>query len=435
MPKEKSDILLFLVVNFFQIVYMIINHVIMLVVVTNMIKVKIKKKGDSMSISKIRFKGYDNSIERKTIGDITTSFSGGTPKSSNKTYYEGNIPFIRSGEIKSKQTELFISDEALKNSSAKMVEKGDILYALYGATSGEVAICQINGAINQAILAIKPNSGYSSEFIMNYLKKEKDNILEKYLQGGQGNLSAAIVKSIELHLPSQKEQSAIGSLFRTLDDLLASYKDNLANYQSFKSTMLSKMFPKAGQTVPEIRLDGFEGEWKTKILSEVTNITMGQSPKSENYTDNPNDYILVQGNADIKDNQVVPRLWTTEVTKMAEIGDIILTVRAPVGDIGKTDYNVVIGRGVAAIKGNDFIFYTLEKMKMTGFWNRFSTGSTFESISSNDIKEAIIQIPTLKEQQAIGAYFSNLDQLISSYQDKITQLETLKKKLLQDMFI
>ena len=244
------------------------------------------------------------------------------------------------------------------------------------------------------------------------------------------------VSQTEFSIPtSNDEQTAIGSLFRTLDDLLSSYKNNLANYQSLKATMLSKMFPKAGHTVPEIRLDGFEGEWENKILSEVTNITMGQSPKSENYTDNPNDYILVQGNADIKDKQVVPRLWTTEVTKMAEIGDIILTVRAPVGDIGKTDYNVVIGRGVAAIKGNDFIFYTLEKMKMTGFWNKFSTGSTFESISSNDIKEAIIQIPTLEEQQAIGAYFSNLDNLINSYQEKISQLETLKKKLLQDMFI
>ena len=108
-------------------------------------------------LAKIRFKKYDNSLERRIIGDITTSFSGGTPKSSNKTYYEGNIPFIRSGEVKLKQTELFISDEALKNSSAKMVEKGDILYALYGATSGEVAISQINGAINHDIIAIKPN--------------------------------------------------------------------------------------------------------------------------------------------------------------------------------------------------------------------------------------------------------------------------------------
>lgn len=276
------------------------------------------------------------------------------------------------------------------------------------------------------------------DFLATLLRSPKIfNDLTSLSSGGTAKgVSQKSLSNLKICVPaSLDEQSAIGSLFRTLDDLLASYKDNLVNYQSLKATMLSKMFPKAGQTVPEIRLDGFEGEWETKILSEVTNITMGQSPKSENYTDNPNDYILVQGNADIKDKQVVPRLWTTEVTKMAEIGDIILTVRAPVGDIGKTDYNVVIGRGVAAIKGTDFIFYALEKMKNTGFWNRFSTGSTFESISSNDIKEAIIQIPTLKEQQAIGAYFSNLDDLINSHQEKITQLETLKKKLLQDMFI
>ena len=276
------------------------------------------------------------------------------------------------------------------------------------------------------------------DFLATLLRSPKIfNELTSLSSGGTAKgISQKSLSNLKISLPaSLDEQSAIGTLFRTLDDLLAGYKDNLANYQSLKATMLSKMFPKAGQTVPEIRLDGFEGEWEVKILSRVTNITMGQSPKSENYTDNPNDYILVQGNADIKNQQVVPRLWTTEVTKMAEIGDIILTVRAPVGDIGKTDYNVVIGRGVAAIKGNGFIFYTLEKMKMTGFWNRFSTGSTFESISSNDIKEAIIQIPTLKEQQAIGSYFSNLDNLINSYQGKISQLQTLKKKLLQDMFI
>ncbi|WP_278533501.1 restriction endonuclease subunit S [Streptococcus vestibularis] len=276
------------------------------------------------------------------------------------------------------------------------------------------------------------------DFLATLLRSPKIfNELTSLSSGGTAKgVSQKSLSNLKISVPtSLDEQSAIGSLFRTLDDLLASYKDNLTNYQSLKATMLSKMFPKAGQTVPEICLDGFKGEWENKTLSEVTNITMGQSPKSENYTDNPNDYILVQGNADIKDKRVVPRLWTTEVTKFAEIGDIILTVRAPVGDIGKTDYNVVIGRGVAAIKGNDFIFYTLEKMKMTGYWNKFSTGSTFESISSNDIKEAIIQIPTIEEQQAIGFYFSNLDQLITSYQGKITQLETLKKKLLQDMFI
>lgn len=323
----------------------------------------------------------------------------------------------------------------------KFVLRGrSILLAMSGATTGKIAMLDSEEEYyqNQRVGYFQNTGEVDYEFISSVLQtKAFTNQLNAVLvAGAQPNISSKEIDSFEFCIPdSIDEQSAIGSLFRTLDDLLASYKDNLANYQSLKVTMLSKMFPKTGQIVPEIRLDGFEGKWETKMLSEVTNITMGQSPKSENYTDNPNDHILVQGNADIKDKQVVPRLWTTEVTKMAEIGDIILTVRAPVGDIGKTDYNVVIGRGVAAIKGNDFIFYTLEKMKKTGFWNRFSTGSTFESISSNDIKEAIIQIPTLKEQQAIGYYFSNLDNLINSHQEKISQLETLKKKLLQDMFI
>ena len=309
---------------------------------------------------------------------------------------------------------------------------------MYGGFNqiGRTGLLAYPATINQALAALMPVNEINPNFLLNFLNFKKESWRNVAASSRKDpNITKNDVEKFIISFPSLEEQSAIGSLFRTLDDLLASYKDNLVNYQSLKATMLSKMFPKTGQTVPEIRLDGFDGEWENKILSEVTNITMGQSPKSENYTDNPNDYILVQGNADIKDKQVVPRLWTTEVTKMAEIGDIILTVRAPVGDIGKTDFNVVIGRGVAAIKGNDFIFYTLEKMKMTGFWNRFSTGSTFESISSNDIKEAIIQLPTLEEQQAIGAYFSNLDNLINSYQEKISLIETLKKKLLQDMFI
>ena len=309
---------------------------------------------------------------------------------------------------------------------------------MYGGFNqiGRTGLLAYPATINQALAALMPVNEINPNFLLNFLNFKKESWRNVAASSRKDpNITKNDVEKFIISFPSLEEQSAIGSLFRTLDDLLGSYKNNLSNYQSLKATMLSKLFPKAEQTVPEIRLDGFEGEWENKILSEVTNITMGQSPKSENYTDNSNDYILVQGNADIKDKQVVPRLWTTEVTKMAEIGDIILTVRAPVGDIGKTDFNVVIGRGVAAIKGNDFIFYTLEKMKMTGFWNRFSTGSTFESISSNDIKEAIIQLPTLEEQQAIGAYFSNLDNLIAAHQEKIYQLETLKKKLLQDMFI
>ena len=382
----------------------------------------------SKKIPKYRNISFDNEWENKSLGSTVEIIMGQSPDSKNYTDNPNDYILVQGNADMQNGR---VVPRVWTTQITKLAEKGDLILSVR-APVGDIGKTDYNVVLGRGVAAIKGN-----EFIFQLLSRMKQSNYWSKLSTGSTfeSINSNDIKSAEIYLPSPDEQSAIGTLFRTLDDLLARYKDNLTNYQSLKVTMLSKMFPKAGQTVPEIRLDGFEGEWENKILSEVTNITMGQSPKSENYTDNPNDYILIQGNADIKDKQVVPRLWTTEVTKTAEIGDIILTVRAPVGDIGKTDYNVVIGRGVAAIKGNDFIFYTLEKMKMTGFWNRFSTGSTFESISSNDIKEAIIQIPTLEEQQAIGSYFSNLDNLINSHQEKISQLETLKKKLLQDMFI
>ncbi|MFR4967362.1 MAG: restriction endonuclease subunit S [Lactobacillus kalixensis] len=188
--------------------------------------------------------------------------------------------------------------------------------------------------------------------------------------------------------------------------------------------------------VPVRRFKEFENSaaWEQRRLGEVAKITMGQSPSSRNYTENPSDYILVQGNADMKNGHVVPRVWTTQITKQAEKGDLILSVRAPVGDIGKTDYDIVIGRGVAAIKGNSFIFQLLTKMKLNGYWTRFSTGSTFESINSDNIKNAQIMIPNLKEQEKIGNTFSSIDSLITLHQRKLDKLKRVKSAYLTELF-
>ena len=148
-------------------------------------------------------------------------------------------------------------------------------------------------------------------------------------------------------------------------------------------------------------------------MGEAANIIMGQSPSSKFYTDNPKDYILVQGNADLKNGWVMPRVWTTQRTKVGKKGDLIFSVRAPVGEIGKTNYDVVLGRGVAAIQGNEFIFQTLSKMNIFGFWKTLSTGSTFDAINSNELRKVEINIPTLPEQQKIGNLFKQLDRLIT----------------------
>ena len=197
---------------------------------------------------------------------------------------------------------------------------------------------------------------------------------------------------------------------------------------------MAKIDDSVKKKVPELRFPGFTDDWEERKLGDEVRIVMGQSPNSENYTDDPNDYILVQGNADMKNGRVFPRVWTTQVTKQAEKDDLILSVRAPVGDIGKTAYDVVIGRGVAAIKGNEFIFQNLGKMKSDGYWTRYSTGSTFESINSTDIKEAIISVPAIEEQNKIGSFFKQLDNTIALHQRKLDLLKEQKKGYLQKMF-
>ena len=197
---------------------------------------------------------------------------------------------------------------------------------------------------------------------------------------------------------------------------------------------MAKIDDSVKKKVPELRFKGFTDDWEQRKLGDEVRIVMGQSPNSENYTDDPNDYILVQGNADMKNGRVLPRVWTTQVTKQAEKDDLILSVRAPVGDIGKTAYDVVIGRGVAAIKGNEFIFQNLGKMKSDGYWTRYSTGSTFESINSTDIKEAIISVPAIEEQDKIGSFFQQLDETIALHQRELDNLKITKQVFMKKMF-
>ena len=193
-------------------------------------------------VPRIRFDGFEGEWEERKLGDITNSYSGGTPKVGIKEYYGGTIPFIRSGEISENYTELFITESGLKNSSAAMVNKGDILYALYGATSGEVNRSKITGAINQAILAIIPHEGYDPEYMMQWLRMKKKSIIDTYLQGGQGNLSGAIVKGLPMIIPSIDEQKVIGSHLSSLDALITVSQRKLTAYKTLKSFFLRSMF-------------------------------------------------------------------------------------------------------------------------------------------------------------------------------------------------
>lgn len=216
---------------------------------TNTVKVwEERKKGIMWKLfsQEIRFKGDDESDfpewEEKRLGEFCKTFSEGTPKSGETRYYEnGTIPFIRSGEIHDNKTELYITKDGLNESSAKMVAAGDILYALYGATSGEVDISKINGAINQAILCIRTVDGFDSKFIVEILRFNKEKILRTYLQGGQGNLSAQIIQNLCFYFPCFAEQQKIANCFSSLDNVIEKQKTVLTKWEELKKGLLQRM--------------------------------------------------------------------------------------------------------------------------------------------------------------------------------------------------
>lgn len=380
-------------------------------------------KDNQAKYPQLRFKGFTDPWEQRKLGEIF-NYEQPTKYIVKSTAYDDNFntPVLTAG----KSFLLGYTDEisGIKNAT---VENPVVIFDDFTTGSHYVDFPFKIKSSAMKLLSLNDNSD-NFYFMFNTLK----NI--KYVPQSHERHWISKFSSFEIYKPSQEEQQKIGSFFKQLDATIALHQRKLDLLKEQKKGYLQKMFPKNGAKVPELRFAGFADAWEQRKLGEETQITMGQSPNSENYTENPGDHILVQGNADMKNSRVVPRVWTTQVTKKAEKGDLILSVRAPVGDIGKTDYDVVLGRGVAAIKGNEFIFQQLGKMRITGYWTRYSTGSTFESINSNDIKNAPIMLPNEVEQKQIGSFFKQLDHLITLHQRKLEKLQELKKGYLQKMF-
>ncbi|MFH4442133.1 restriction endonuclease subunit S [Lactobacillus helveticus] len=380
-------------------------------------------KDNQAKYPQLRFKGFTDPWEKRKLGEIF-NYEQPTKYIVKSTEYDDNFntPVLTAG----KSFLLGYTDEisGIKNAT---VENPVVIFDDFTTGSHYVDFPFKIKSSAMKLLSLDDNSD-NFYFMFNTLK----NI--KYVPQSHERHWISKFSSFEIYKPSQEEQQKIGSFFKQLDATIALHQRKLAKLKELKKGYLQKLFPKNGSKFPQLRFAGFADAWEQRKLGEEAQLTMGQSPNSENYTKNPDDYILVQGNADMKNGRVVPRVWTTQITKKAEKSDLILSVRAPVGDIGKTDYDVVLGRGVAAIKGNEFIFQQLGKMKLTGYWTRYSTGSTFESINSNDIKDAKIMVPVEEEQQKIGSFFQQLDHLITLHQRKLEKLQELKKGYLQKMF-
>ena len=402
-------------------------------------------------LPKIKFKNFDEKWNRKKLHSIAPLRGGFAFKS--EKFQNTGIPVVRISNIKFDGTvggefeyySKIIPDE-------KFVLRGrSILLAMSGATTGKIAMLDSEKEYyqNQRVGYFQNTGEVDYDFLSSVLQtKAFTNQLNAVLvAGAQPNISSKEIDSFEFCIPdSIDEQSAIGSLFRTLDDLLASYKDNLINYQSLKATMLSKMFPKAGQTVPEIRLDQFKDRWEERCIGELADIVRGASPRP------------IQNPKWFDSNSEIGWLRISDVTnqngrihsleqKISKLGQektrvltephLLLSIAATVGKPVVNYVKTGVHDGFLIFMNpkfdREFMFQWLEMFREK--WNRYGQPGSQVNLNSDIVKNQKILIPSMEEQRAIGTYFSNIDNLINSYQEKITQLETLKKKLLQDMFI
>lgn len=416
------------------------------------------KKNDN--VPEIRFDSFKEEWDKKRFKDFTKLSQGLQMAISSR--------FLEDGEHRY----FYITNEFLNPNSTKkyyiespsenvICTVDDILMTRTGNT-GKV-ITNISGAFHNNFFKVDYDKYETSKMFLYYLLTSNDIQKEIIIRAGNStipDLNHSDFYSIKTSVPALAEQSAIGSFFLVLDNLLASYKDNLVNYQSLKATMLSKMFPKAGQTVPEIRLDGFEGAWECLKIAEIFQIIDGDRGKSypgeSDFYSVGHTLFLDTGNVkksglDFSTTKFISEEKDKELRNGKLIlGDFILTSRGTLGNVAY--YNENIQKRYSSVRINsamlilrpllgdkispDYILAVLRGNLISDFMKVNQVGSAQPHITKKEFSKIKVLVPSnIQEQQAIGSYFSNLDNLINTYQEKISKLETLKKKLLQDMFI
>lgn len=402
----------------------------------------------------IRFKGFTEAWEQRKF-NLIFDFLQNNALSRAELATDGEIINVHYGDILVKYGEVldvvkdeltYLMDSSIaKKYQASLLRNGDIIIA-DAAEDETVGKCtEMAGLSSETALSglhtipCRPTMNFAKGYLGYYMNSGAyhDQLLP-LIQGTKiSSISKSAIRGTEIAYPkSEDEQEQIGEYFRNLDNFITLHQRKYDKLVNVKKSMLDKMFPKNGSNVPEIRFKGFTEAWEQRKLGEVCQITMGQSPDGSTYSEFPSDYILVQGNADLKDGFVYPRIWTTQKTKTADAGDLIMSVRAPAGAMGKTAFHVVLGRGVAGIKGSEFIYQLLVKMDTNGYWKKLSAGSTFESINSDAINNAELSMPQdIEEENQIGNYLKRLDTLITLHQRELENLKNIKKACLEKMFV
>ena len=380
----------------------------------------------------LRFPEFSGEWEKHKLSDVCSFFSGGTPSSSKKEYYDGSIPFIRSGELHMGKTELFITEEGLNNSAAKIVEIGDLLLALYGATSGDIAISQIKGAINQAILCIRTTQ--NKKFIESVWKKHVEKLLQTYLQGGQGNLSADIVKNISFYFANSSEQMKLANFISLLDDRIATQNKIIEDLKLLKSAINDQIIDNSN--FPKIRFEELydkAGEGGTPSTSISEYYTDGTIPFVK-IEDLSNKYLF-----DSKDHITELGLGKSSAW-LIPVNSILYSNGATIGAISINKIPVCTKQGILGIIPKkefdvEYLYYFMSSTYFQKQVERIVTEGTMRTAYLKDINHIECPVPDFEKQIDISQMLRSISNKIDVEQELFSDYMKQKEYLLKFMFI
>lgn len=369
----------------------------------------------------------------KKLGEICETKSGGTPSRGNKSYYSGNIPWVKSGELNKGiiyDTEEKITEEAIKNSSAKIFPKGTLLIALYGATIGKLAFLGVDAATNQAVCGIYQNDSIDSKYIYNFLFHKKQDLVKQGIGGAQPNISQTILKKLEIPLPPLETQQAIVSkieeLFSELDKGIEDLKTAQQQLKTYRQSVLKWAFE--GKLTNDNVKDGELPEsWEKLKIKDICEIKGG---KNQSKVSNPNGKYPIYGSSGIFGyaDEYICDENTTIVGRKGNINSpLFVTTKF---------WNVDTAFGLCVNNKYDskLLYYFC-----LGFnFKKLDKSTTIPSLAKTDIQSIDIQVPPMDEQplivQEIESRLSVADKMEESIAQSLQQAEALRQSILKKAF-
>jgi type I restriction enzyme S subunit len=403
-----------------------------------------------METPKLRFKEFDGDWDTSKIDKIASVTSGGTPSRANPEYWNGDIPWVTTSLVDFNvihSAEEFITKEGVNNSSAKLFPKDTILMAMYGQgiTRGKVAILGIEATTNQACCAIKLKDGYETQFIFQNLMNRYDEIRDLSNDGGQKNLSAGIIKDIEISIPSKEEQTKIATFLLAVDEKINHLTQKHQLLSQYKQGMMQKLF---SQQIRFKADNGSEfGEWEDKRISEIASYRRGSFPQPYGLPEwlNENGFPFVQV-YDVADNMLLKDKTKIKISQLAanqsvfaKTGTLIITLQGSIGRVAKMQYDAYVDRTLLIFQSYSmpintdyfkyalYLLFNIEKEK--------ADGGIIKTITKETLSKFNIGIPCLEEQTKIANFLSAIDQKIEVTAQQIEQAKQWKKGLLQQMFV